>query len=767
MGRDVLGEVNYLKFRCQRCPDGFDNCDINDPASCGNDGMDCATCHGNETIGVKKHWWAQTYNIDAKYKQNWPISLSTLSTIDEMGDETKDFEIAWLRKWDRTEPHLEGARTARSIFLCPEAEKTGACLGGENVQACKLGHNWVSCATCEDNFAPNSDGQCDACGNEKVGQKAVAVIFGMVAACFAFWLSVKFITPEIAVKVKILISMGQVLGGFKETYQIKWPKFMKRLLEEFKIFNFDLFSFGNMGCQVPEIKNFYYKFAMTVVTPAFLVGIVAGLFIIRLVVLKGKRLQDKEPHARLVHILEDLNFRGACFSKAFFILILLYLKTSATILLMFNCREFQPGHYLYDEPVSEVNGATLWDTTGSSMGSGNPGASRRLQADYDRDCESELYGTMTYVGLIFVAIYPFGVPATFTFLLMKNRKTINDSINIQRYGFIFKDYGPVFFYWEIWDLVRKLTMSGLLIFFDKGSADQLTLAILFSTVALVLHTRCFPYSDMASNWIQLSVLAALQLTLFGSLVLKMDSGSGSIDDTAVDIYLLVINGGIPCILCSVVAYEVQRAFTAKARAKLKLAKRRKRQQQLLNDSSGIDMKTIAKTIEAEEAEAAERKANSVGLGTKMAKGSGLNMMTAASMAVTKGVAHRVNIFASRATSAKDLFPTLAEEKLAVKRLQYDKERAEEAFAQADREATDLAEWISFARNHSASENELMSFVKAFGDELLGDTDVGDMDVGELDLMSNAKGKRSAAVVLADNYPFIRSAALALRRHHFG
>jgi hypothetical protein len=147
----------------------------------------------------------------------------------------------------------------------------------------------------------------------------------------------------------------------------------------------------------------------------------------------------------------------------------------------------------------------------------------------------------------------------------------------------------------------------------------------------------------------------------------------------------------------------------------------------------------------------------------------MSMMGVASMAAAKGVAHRVNVFASRVTSAKDLFPTLADEKLAVKKLQFDKERAEEAFIQADREATDLSEWINFARSNSASENELMSFVKAFGDELLGDVDVHDMDFGELEIheAGGKRGKRSAAVVLADNYPFIRSAAMALRRHHFG
>ena len=88
-------------------------------------------------------------------------------------------------------------------------------------------------------------------------------------------------------------------------------------------------------------------------------------------------------------------------------------------------------------------------------------------------------------------------------------------------------------------------------------------------------------------------------------------------------------------------------------------------------------------------------------------------------------------------------------KLAVKKLQFDKERADEKYEEADREATDLAEWIAFARTHNASENELMSFVKAFGDELLGDMDVSSMDPGmvEIEELAGRRKSKSSAVVL--------------------
>ena len=762
-GEQTAGEYDSFmsvediaNFRCQRCPDGPDQCNGGDGSVCDAPGPEdgCAVCSGNETIGIKPGWWAAPIPIP-----EWALPFGPVTTSG-----------------------LETNRVSRHVFRCNNHDKNGACLGGENIPTCKPGHNGVTCAGCTRDPLYAVDGvDCTICNGEEVGQKIGLMVLGVIAASIVGYFAVKYITPEIAVKGKILMAMGQVLGGFKDTYQIKWPAGIKKLMEQFKIFDFDLFTFGNMGCQLPEINNFYYKMFSSCLLPAFLIGVIVGVYVLRMVVLKGKRLQDKEPHSRLVHILEDLNFRGVCFSKGFFILIVLYLKTSATTLKMFHCRVFSHWEIPVSYPAIPKNVLAVEQYAPQNYPLQGKFQVRVLEADYNLNCDDEATDGFTtalnrsmweFFGVCMVCTYPLGVPGLFMFLLVKNRATINDSINVQRYGFIFKDYGPIYFFWEIWDLMRKLTMSGLLIFFDKGSADQLSIAILFSTFACVVHARAFPYTDMMANWIQFFVLLSLELTLFGSLILKMQTRDSAMSQDMIDAYLVTINIGIPGALISVVAYEVQQTLTANARAKLLLAKKRKRQQQLLEDSQGVDLRDIMKQVDDEQTAEAERLANKVGLTKRatgaVATGTGMNMMGVAGLAMAKGIAHRVNVFSQRVTSAKDLFPTLADEKLAVKKLQFDKERADERYEEADREATDLAEWIAFARTHNASENELMSFVKAFGDELLGEVDVHSMDPGLIEI-ERAAGKRkqkSSAVVLADNYPFIRSAAMALRRHHF-
>jgi tyrosyl-tRNA synthetase len=57
-------------------------------------------------------------------------------------------------------------------------------------------------------------------------------------------------------------------------------------------------------------------------------------------------------------------------------------------------------------------------------------------------------------------------------------------------------------------------------------------------------------------------------------------------------------------------------------------------------------------------------------------------------------------------------------------------------------------------------------VRAFGEELLADINVHDVDDIDLEIGGTDKrGNKSSAVQLAEHYPFIKSAAMALKRHH--
>jgi hypothetical protein len=106
-----------------------------------------------------------------------------------------------------------------------------------------------------------------------------------------------------------------------------------------------------------------------------------------------------------VHLLEDINFKGACLSKGFLVLIVLYLKTSTTILQMFQCRDFE--ELLTPEGVAKWGTATVGEINDVVGGDVDELAKyvlqdRRLNVDYKADCNSDTY--FYYKGLAWIMV---------------------------------------------------------------------------------------------------------------------------------------------------------------------------------------------------------------------------------------------------------------------------------------------------------------------------------------------------------------------------
>jgi hypothetical protein len=157
-----------------------------------------------------------------------------------------------------------------------------------------------------------------------------------------------------------------------------------------------------------------------------------------------------------------------------------------------------------------------------------------------------------------VFLYPIGVPVFFVLLLWRERKHIHDSVNQKKYGFLFGDYMAVYFLWEVWDLGRKLMLSGLLMFFKRGSVSQLLVAMVIALFALELQLRLMPYKSFMANIIQLAAFNAILLNLVGAMLLKVDD-SASVDGlgtTFADGFLVLINLTVPVLVLLTLLYSM-------------------------------------------------------------------------------------------------------------------------------------------------------------------------------------------------------------------
>ena len=110
-----------------------------------------------------------------------------------------------------------------------------------------------------------------------------------------------------------------------------------------------------------------------------------------------------------------------------------------------------------------------------------------LDVDYQISCGSVKYIGFVLFGTIGVFAFPLGIPTLTLLLLFKNGKQIkNNGPARQRYEFLVADYRPEFYYWDCFEMLRKV-ITGVLMFrvrfaLPAGSRHWLCIAFGFGGV---------------------------------------------------------------------------------------------------------------------------------------------------------------------------------------------------------------------------------------------------------------------------------------------
>jgi hypothetical protein len=123
-----------------------------------------------------------------------------------------------------------------------------------------------------------------------------------------------------------------------------------------------------------------------------------------------------------------------------------------------------------------------------------------LAIDMRLRCYDSRWAGYAAYGLVMGVVYVVGLPVVVLFMLWRRRGTLfgpSTSIAVAatraRYGFLYEVYGPTAWWWEVEELVRKLLLSAAVVLFEDGSPLQVTLAVLVSGWAHVLHAMYKPW----------------------------------------------------------------------------------------------------------------------------------------------------------------------------------------------------------------------------------------------------------------------------------
>ena len=88
----------------------------------------------------------------------------------------------------------------------------------------------------------------------------------------------------------------------------------------------------------------------------------------------------------------------------------------------------------------------------------------------------EWWGYAIY-GIVMIILYVVGLPAATLYLLFVRRRALfgpGSEENMRKYGFLYDAYGPVAWFWETEELVRKLLLTAVAVLFNAGNPLQVS-----------------------------------------------------------------------------------------------------------------------------------------------------------------------------------------------------------------------------------------------------------------------------------------------------
>lgn len=126
-------------------------------------------------------------------------------------------------------------------------------------------------------------------------------------------------------------------------------------------------------------------------------------------------------------------------------------------------------------------------------------------------------------------LYPIGVPVIlFSLLADKRDEPWVDASGVpdetigwaKRLEWAHSNYEEEYWWFEVYELVRKLAMTGIIIFIAPSTATQIATGMLMSMVALLVQAGCAPFDGISDDVVSTSMGMSITCQMFMGLIYK-------------------------------------------------------------------------------------------------------------------------------------------------------------------------------------------------------------------------------------------------------
>jgi len=169
-----------------------------------------------------------------------------------------------------------------------------------------------------------------------------------------------------------------------------------------------------------------------------------------------------------------------------------------------------------------------------------------LVADFDIDCDATFKSTYWFLSAVFAVVYIAGTPLLYVHWLtsiplheLGTDEPLEDAE--KKYGPLFADYEPQFWYWEIIEMFRKFFLCGVLQFLNPGSPSQIVVAICSTVVYQTAVSYFSPFAAELDDIVNTVAQLQLFFVAFAALLVSVEfTDSDGLDKGLFDTVLLLI-----------------------------------------------------------------------------------------------------------------------------------------------------------------------------------------------------------------------------------
>jgi len=397
-----------------------------------------------------------------------------------------------------------------------------------NASQCLTGHHGPLCNLCDDGYVMGVTGVCDFC--ELTSMRSgnyIALIGGLIGCAVAVFIArriwLKFVDTAVdqlrgigtvssvgeegsdakmdklalvrqhhkqyrnkhwiyraKTQAKILVSCFQIVSQFEFVLNIRFPRVFEKFMRwAASVANLNLISLVPVGCVVET--NFYTTLTFYTLTPIFIAVLILLVYSVR---------------ARCLASENRRVFRDECMGVFLGLTFCVLVGVSTTIFKTFQCMTYG------DDPVSY------------------------LIVDQSIDCGDASHRRYMVYAAGMGLVYPVGIPALYTWLLFSNRKALlaeerEDDHSLHKIGFLWDSYVKDCWWFEIFECLRRLSLTGVLAFVAPGSPSQIVFAILLALVSIAMYTHRKPFEREQDDALAIVSQWSIFFTLFAALLRKM------------------------------------------------------------------------------------------------------------------------------------------------------------------------------------------------------------------------------------------------------